>query len=186
MEYFNPLITNQVEGVSTYASISTTTATSKGWRSLDLTPNHSVVTVSQALSPSQIQSSDSNGGPPTVRPQYRTQRSSSVPVQQNQSQIQQSQQQVESVSTSKVRHSLQYYSHVFRIVSKEMCERDNAFLLQRVAIISISFLSLSLSLLFPSFRFMSIFSSYSTYNNSCGFCECVSTSHLVYDMVMLT
>lgn len=96
----------------------TTVSTNKGWRSLDLTPNHSGgVNVSQALSPGQGQGTESNGGPPIVRPPFRTQRSSSVPVQQNQSHIQ-SQQHVTNnvgdsrpeagtpVSAAKVRHRL--------------------------------------------------------------------------------
>lgn len=99
----------------------TTVSTNKGWRSLDLTPNHSGgVNVSQALSPGQGQGTESNGGPPIVRPPFRTQRSSSVPVQQNQSHIQSQQQHVTNnvgdsrpdvgtpVSAAKVRHRLSH------------------------------------------------------------------------------
>lgn len=83
------------------------TASNKGWRSLDLTLSHSAIpAMGQMLSPNQVRTMDSNGmGVMIIRPPFRTQRSSSVPVQQNHSQ-QQNRQQIENVSPSKVRYSL--------------------------------------------------------------------------------
>lgn len=106
---------NQVECAASSQAPSTATSNNKGWRSLDLTPNHSVVTVNHALSPGQVlhtgQESFGASNTATASTQFRTQRSSSVPVQQNQTQVQ-SQQQVDSDSTSKVRHRLQHFSQI--------------------------------------------------------------------------